>query len=110
MTNALSALSDAERAYDGPIPHRETILAGGAEQQAINTARGQASLFRDQIRDQIKAIRGWPEHDHLPPTEHGKRMARLFADLRMYLRQYHWWRGELMRLTKSDGVEVRRAA
>jgi len=110
MTDTLSALSLAERAYDGPIPHRGIILAGGAEQQAINTAQGQADYFRDQIRDQIKAIRGWTKHDHLPPLEHGKRMARLFADLRMYRRQYHWWRGELMRLTKSAGVEVRRAA
>ena len=98
----LSALSDAERAYDGPIPHRETILAGGVEQQAINTAQGQADYFRDQIRDQIKAIRGWTKHDHLPPEAHGKRMARLFADLRMYRRQYHWWHGELMRLTAGE--------
>jgi len=110
MTDTLSALSLAERTYDGPIPHRETILAGGAEQQAIKTARGQASYFRDLIRDQTESIRGWAEHDHLPPAEHGKRMASLFADLRLYRRQYHWHRKELMRLTKPAGVEIRSAA
>ena len=57
MTDLLSALSAAERTYDGPIPHRETILAGGADRLALKYARGSLDYHNSLVRDSIEALR-----------------------------------------------------
>ena len=57
MTDLLSSLSAAERTYDGPIPHRDTILAGGADKLALKYAIASLDYHNSLVRDSIEALR-----------------------------------------------------
>lgn len=99
-----SALSEAERRYDViPDAVRENIRAGGAERRALVEADAQTEFFKYLIASQTKAI-----HYHRRRGEPVP--AHKLDDFQMYRRQYRWWHGELMRLTKAASVEIRSAA
>lgn len=108
LVDYLAGLANLERRYDGPIPQQERdALRGSPNRRAIIEAQGNAEYLACLIRDQIKTIRGYAAHDHLPPAEHGARMAGLYRDLRLYLKRRRACREEAARLAGGFSVEAR---
>ena len=90
--DALGALEELERSYDGPIPHEARLVArlGSPEWLRLIEAEGQIRFFRDMIGRQIEAIRRARMFGDVP--------CSLPNDLALYRRQRVAWRREAKRL------------
>jgi len=89
--DALAALAELERHYDGPIPEPLRLIArtGSAKRALSAEAEGQTRFFAMMIRNQIEALR-----------RSGGKMrtsSHLLADLALYRRERHFWRREAAR-------------
>ncbi len=97
----LTRLAELERTYDGPIP--EQLL------RASPSAAEQLRYPRSLIFDQIKAIRCLETVNYLSPQDYGTWMARLYRDLRVYIRDYRTLQASLRAPVVAD-VQRRAAA
>lgn len=106
IAQSLDRLADLERAYDGPIPPALRF-----DRNPIITAYGAVQYARSLVRQQIEAIRKLEANPHPIAEHHGKWMARLYADLRVYRRIYRLRFGELIaQLRAAEGRQFACAA
>jgi hypothetical protein len=82
----LRALAALERRYDGAIPEmaRRIALAGSENSVIARQAAGQAGLFAELARVQLRALRRRRADGSLYPG--------LLADLALYRRERNRWR------------------
>ena len=90
--DALAALAELERRYDGPIPEpaRRAVLAGSAREAERHAAAAEARFFAGRVRNQVRAIR--------LRRAAGCRVPDLLADLALYRREWRRWHARARRL------------
>ncbi len=93
---ALRALAELERRYDGPIPAplRNAARLGSADRVLTIEALGQADFFATLIRNQIEAIRR--------ARTGGAAQPSLWSDLALYRSRRRFWRN-LTEIRRSGG-------
>jgi hypothetical protein len=97
--DALAAIANLERCYDGPVPEPLRLIARQGSLAAAQriTAEAQAGFFRQLARGQLRAIR---------LRRAGASCDRaLLADLALYRRQGRAWQRAL-RALDSQGEAV----
>lgn len=94
--DALAALAELERRYDGPIPEplRRAALLGSGREVQFRHAAAQAGFFAARARGQIQAIR--------LRRAAGSLLPGMVADLALYRRERRRWRG-LARRLRNEG-------
>jgi hypothetical protein len=98
--NALSAIAELERRYNGPVPAESLSIArmGSAEAVELLFAEGQAAFYKRMVIAQLAVIRQ-RRRDH-------SSYAALFTDLDLYRRCWRRWHREsrALRTIDADGI------
>ena len=86
--NALSAIAELERRYNGPLPAASLLVArlGSAEAVELLFAEGQAAFYKRMVITQLGVIR--------QRRRDGSFYGALLADLDLYRRCWRRWHRE----------------